>query len=122
MTDSSGASLGTIVMESNTVPQNYRFVEYKCGFKNRLGVKTCPWTTGLVERKAAVTMIGEHWNYEHEDEHKKIQMEKDMAREREMNEVTEALKQREYEEQIEREANLFKKRMEYAATLQRMQN
>ena len=66
---------GTVEKESNRVPTQYKFIEYKCGFTNRQGAKTCEWTTGLIGREEAYNLLGEHWTTEHERTHKEIEAE-----------------------------------------------
>ena len=94
MSENNGTPQGILVQESNSVPNNFKYVEYKCGFTNREGVKSCKWTTGMIGRATAIKMMGEHWNYEHEDEHKRIQLENKLERERELNEKVAAIKKK----------------------------
>ena len=70
MADKGAIPKGTVEKESNRVPTQYKFIEYKCGFTNRQGVKTCEWTTGLIGREEAYNLLGEHWTVEHERAHK----------------------------------------------------
>ena len=63
---------GSVAQESNRAPVYYKFIEYKCGFKNREDVLSCSWTTGLIDREEAYKLLGEHWDAQHEKEHKDI--------------------------------------------------
>ena len=112
---------GELVDEQDTVSYAKRFVEFKCGFKDRAGKPACDWTTNLMSRKAANQLLGEHWTIHHENDFQQIQKEKEVAREAYYQDQMERLKQSEQEAEIAREHELFKLRATNAAKLKRIQ-
>ena len=113
---------GSVTQESNRAPVYYKFIEYKCGFKNREDVLSCPWTTGLIDREEAYKLLGEHWDAQHEKEHKDIQAERALKRERNLNKELQDLKNEEHKAEMTRQQELYKMKMANAAKLQRLQN
>ena len=114
-------AMAEAVQESNSVPYAYKYVEYKCGFKNRAGEKVCQWSTGLIGKKIAREMIGDHWNKEHENDHKQISHELELEREEALNQKILDLKAKEHTEAMRREAELFKIKLENAAKLKQLE-
>ena len=112
---------GKIVDEQDTVPYAKKYVEFKCGFKDREGKSACDWTTTLMSRKAANQLLGEHWTSNHEDDFQLIQKEKEVERERFYQEQMDKLKKDEQDAEIKRENELFQLRADNAAKLKRIQ-
>ena len=113
---------GIVAQETNRVPAQYKYVEYKCGFTNREGKQPCEWTTGLIGREEAYNLLGEHWEEKHDREHKDIEAEKEIERERKLNETLKALREKEHEDEMSRQQELYAIKMRNAAKLQRLQN
>ena len=106
MADLNPNAQGTVVKQSNHVPQALRYIEFKCGFKDRNEQPACNRTTGLLTRTHADKLLSEHWNAEHEVEYKKILNEKEIEREKELYEETKKQREVEHREELEREEAL----------------
>ena len=99
----SSQAQGIVVEETDRIPTTKKYVEFRCGFKDRQGNPACDWTSNLMSRTAANQLLGEHWTIYHETEFKQIQKEKELERERDLAKELKKIKEQEQKDEIERE-------------------
>ena len=117
--DEPGMPAPTVVEEADKLAHGKRYVEFKCGFKDRQGNPACDWTTNLMARTMANQLLEEHWTISHEAEFRQIQQELKINREETEKRELKRIRDQEMEEEIARERNIFAVRAEHAEKLRK---